>query len=242
MSQYGLEYYNKNYITVILIIAIVVSVFFFSGIEYQAMLPQYPIFLILSLACYLASGWWWEQNKRKAKALILDTELSKGGHTVIHLEDIRLAYSRNEKGEKEGNFACLAGGGFVYGGVEWHGAEVFVVCPPEHIMNTQSGIFIATTLHRVSFKKLPDWIQQELSQLAFFNEKMVATKKNLLFGMTSKYDGSSTMENFKIESKFLDQTGQLTLYKSLLDDAQQYQKPEEPKRRLFDREPKEREQ
>jgi hypothetical protein len=182
-------------------------------------MPIYPVGFFLALCGYMAFDMWNECIKRKGKALVCDLQLDKGGHMCIHPYDMVRASRYDRDQNVIMSFTCLAGGGYLFMGmVGIPGTDFFLVVPPEHILDAESGMFIFTHLTKRKFSEFPKYIQSALLKLPRFSLTLAKAKDNIYFGMTSDLDGTATAENFAIEEKFCMMNQQLNDMKNTLDD------------------------
>lgn len=215
---------NRIHVYIIIGALLVITIIFFNKDIWN--IPRYPLIFFLIFCAWTAFDQWNEAIKRKGKGLICDLEISKGGHICIHPEDMRMASRYDREGKVVMSFTCLAGGGYLFAGmVGIPGTDFFLVVPPEHIMDSESGMMIHTKLTRRDFNEFPNYIQSALLKLPRFNLTMAKAKKNIYFGITSKLDGTATSENFAIEEKFCMMNKQLNDTKKIIDEySAQYAK------------------
>jgi hypothetical protein len=207
-------HWKSSYIYYILI-AVVIAAFVVSKETIE--IPMWGTLMGVVFLIFTASDQSWKAFKKSGRACILTSlKPSEGGHSTIHPDDITFAMSQD--GGKYPKFAVFVTGGFVHGGVEWQGAENFVICPPEHLEQTGAALICHTILRRVQFEELQPYLQIELTKFKFFNPTITKAKNNIWFGMTSKIDWTATAKNLTEESKFLEQTAVVNYLKTLLKD------------------------
>jgi len=210
--------FNRVHVYIIIGACFVISCVFF----YDASMsfPQWPTLIFLVFCGWTATDQWNEAIKRKGKGLTTDLELSRGGHVCIHPEDYRMAARYDEEGNMIMSFACIAGGGYLFmGTVGFHGTDFFLVVPPEHIINSESGMMITTHLTRRDWDELPRYMQSGLLKLPRFSVTLAKAKKNIYFGMTSKFDCTETSQNLATEDRFCMMNKQISDMKKMIDDS-----------------------
>jgi hypothetical protein len=182
-------------------------------------MPIWPVVFFLALCGYMAFDMWNECIKRKGKALVCDLQMDKGGHMCIHPYDMQTASRYDREGKIVMSFTCLAGGGYLFlGMVGIPGTDFFLVVPPEHIMDAESGMMILTKLTKRKYDEFPKYIQSALLKLPRFSVTLAKAKDNIYFGITSKIDGTATAENYAIEEKFCMMNKQMNDTKKMLDE------------------------
>lgn len=205
--------WKNSYLYGLLMAATLISFIFFS--EEKILLPKWGTmfgFLFFAAVAMVES---WEAWKRRGSIIISDLGIGKGGSTGFNPSgDLRIARSTSD----QPSLAVIATGGFVYAGFSMNGNENFIICPPEHVMEFGGNKFVKTHLRNVKYSEMPKYIQDELNKLPRFKKELVARKHNLWFGLTSSYYGTDTVDNFKLEQKFLDTMSMTNEYAHMLDD------------------------
>jgi len=226
--------FNRIHVYIVIGALFAITLVFFNKASWYV--PIWPAIFFFAFCAWTAFDQWNEAIKRKGKGLITDLEISRGGHMCIHPEDIRTASRYDRDGKVIMSFACIAGGGYLFMGmVGIQGNDFFLVVPPEHIMDAESGTMIHTKLTKRRFDDFPNYIQSALLKLPRFTLTVAKAKDNIYFGMTSKLDGTATAENFAIEEKFCMMNKQLNdlkkamnEYSAQLDKARREQQPQQP--------------
>ncbi|HUT00292.1 MAG TPA: hypothetical protein VMY59_08255 [Candidatus Thermoplasmatota archaeon] len=212
-------YFSPNRIHGYIIIGalFIITLIFFN--KQSVWIPFWPTIFGIGFCLYLAFDQWNECIKRKGKALVCDLQLDKGGHVCIHPYDMVQASRYDRDGKSVMAFTCLAGGGYLFAGVVGiPGTDFFLVVPPEHIIETETGMLVMTKLTKRKYTEFPFYIQSALQKLPRFNVTLAKAKDNIYFGITSKIDGTATAENFAIEEKFCMMNQQINDMKKTIDD------------------------
>jgi len=215
-----------------LIVVILIISFIFYRTEIME-LPKYPTIIFLLLMSYTALDQSYEAFKRKGEGCIVDLPVGKGGHTTINPYDIKIARGYDNKLERTNSYAVFATGGFVYGNIEWKGADAFIVCPPEHIFRFDSGMVCVTALRKVKYEDLPDYVQEKLHKLDRFSIRLARIQDNIYWGLTSTFDGTATESNLIKETKIKDFQGQINYLKDIIDEYREQSRKDLESRQII---------
>lgn len=195
--------------------------------------PTYPTIALLALLGLMTSDYWWLALSKSGKAFICNLDIAKGGHACIHYEDIRSAIRYDEEGKRVKSYSVIAVGGFVVSIFANRGSEAFIICPPEYIEDTPSGVICHARLRPIPLRKVEDYIMAELVQLEGFDPVVVEEKNNLYFGSLSNIDSSTTTKNLAGESEDLDKTEYINYLKDVIEQQYSIQMKNEAQRRNF---------
>jgi hypothetical protein len=210
--------WKKSYTFFLIVAGMILTMFFTSD---KIILPRYPFLISILGFTYVIIILSTDAFRIKGQGCLTTLPISKGGHTSIHHNDLRIANpDLNDKDAVK--FAVFATGGFSALGFEFKGKEAFCVCPPEYVrLDLESGMICEAKLRQVDFDDIPDYVQDELIKLERFNVNSVKTKNNLYFGLTAKIDGTDTAQNQTIERKFITATQENNYLKETITELRE---------------------
>jgi hypothetical protein len=191
--------------------------FFF--LKQMVTLQAFPLLIILLWLSFLVSIFWIDHLRMHSTSMTLSCRnAAMGGHTTINPEDFAIASAPQEEGDLGINYAVFATGGFVKD-ITANGKENYVVCRAELVEKNGDAYTCHAKLRRIDMDFLPDYVQDELFNLPKFDPVIAKKKRNILYGITSKIDGTATAENLRLESKIIQLTKQCNFYERLTRNA-----------------------
>jgi len=210
-----------------ILLASSVFMFIFFG-EDRMNIPTWGTGLFILTWVMIAMGESWKAWSKSGMMIVTQLGLGKGSSDGFNpTGDYVMATKRDER-----TFACIATGGFVFGGFSMNGNKNFLVVPPEHVSRLGANLLVRTRLRRVAYDDLDVHIQETLHQLPRFSEGTVTKKNNLWYGLTAQYYGSDTGDNLEHESRIISETSVKNSYKHVVDEykalQQKVKKDEEP--------------
>jgi len=201
-------------------------VIFFSSIIFfpfgEVTLPKLPIFILFGILGGTAADHIWRYWNTQGIAYISNLDIEKGGHCTIFGDiDMKLA---SPKTEGSSPYMCSAPGGWmVREGIYGRGGKYFAVNPPCFIEKSKNLVHNLTNLKHITFRELPDYVQDTLRQFPKFDEKKSALMNNIYFGVTAMRpkEGANLAKDLDLETQIKMQNATINKLKDLISSLTQ---------------------